>query len=66
MRKIVCDRCRKEVIQPDPRSQAKFPVIKITKMYVMLNVVEVDLCDDCMDEFKEWLEEYSGKEIEEK
>jgi len=62
MKKIVCDRCGKEVIQPDPRSQAKFPVIRITKTYPMFKVVDVDLCKDCKAEFKKWLEEYSGKE----
>ena len=55
MKKIVCDRCGKEVIQPDPRSQAKLPVIHITKTYPMFVVKDVDLCDDCMDEFKKWL-----------
>lgn len=59
MKKTICDRCKKEIFY-DPRQQTILPMVSIYKLYNLMDRREVDLCDNCREEFLSWLD---GKNI---
>ncbi len=61
MKKIICDRCGKE-IKYYPMMLANLPIIKITKIYSPLEELSIDLCENCKIEFLSWLDELSIKQ----
>lgn len=59
MTKKFCDICGKEVTEPHPMSNARFPMYKITKMidsgFIGLGTKEIDLCDEHQKALEEFL-----------
>lgn len=56
MIKKVCDRCKKEFYPPQPWQNCVLPYYRIIKTIDFpLGLIEVDLCDDCIKEFEEWM-----------
>lgn len=57
----VCDRCGKQ-FRPIPGfMQAKLPSYKITKFEGFLHTrEEIDLCNECQDDFDKWMKEKLG------
>ena len=54
MKIIRCDRCHREIVYCD-WLQVSFPTVKIEIQYSVGNIGEIDLCEECKEEFLDWI-----------
>ena len=52
MKKCVCDRCGKEIPSDYPIDLPDYDIVAI---YDVCDVKGVDLCPECREEFKRWM-----------
>ena len=60
----VCDRCGRQYRPPLPFMQAKLPTYKITKFETFPGIMEIDLCNECQDDFAKWMNELKVKSLD--
>lgn len=62
----VCDRCGKQFHPIPPFMQAKLPSYSITTVEggFPLNFRQVDLCNECRDDFVKWMNEFKTSNLE--
>lgn len=54
MKIIRCDRCHREIVSCD-WSPVSFPIVKIEIQHSIGNFGEIDLCEECKEEFLDWM-----------
>lgn len=58
MKVCICDRCKKQFNEKEAFQVCKFPSFSIRMVsFIGSGGREVDLCSDCMKDFKQWLNE---------
>lgn len=58
MKVCICDRCKKQFNEKQLYQACKFPHYSITMVsFIGSGGRKVDLCSDCMEDFKQWLNE---------
>ena len=57
----VCDRCKKQYNPPLPFMQAILPSYKIIKFEGFPCNREIDLCNECQNDFEKWMHKTENK-----